>query len=549
MKIPTLLLLTFCFAISNLFSQDTIIGGVVSGTWTKAHSPYIITGAIMVANGTKLTIEPGVKIEFQGSFKFLNLGQITAIGNASDSIIFTAKNSVTGWRGIRLDHTDAANDSSRLVYCRFSYGNVKGLSSISSNDGSGGAIGIFGSSKVLISHCTLTHCSADDAGAIYCGSSGARIVNNLFSVNTAGSVGALELYSFNVTTIVSNNRFVNNTSTGTSFSYGGAIATWDGSEISHNTFIGNTSMAGDYSGGAIYCGSSGSPKIHNNIFINNCSPNGSGGAIYSYENSPDIYNNLIVNNSALAGGGIHCESVNGNLYNNTIANNSAVRGGAMDFTLSSTTIKNTVMWGNRASVGGNQVFLGDENSDPNFYYCNIEGGQTGIGIVSNAFYLGTYTNNIAADPDFVAPTANTGTSTSTTGQWFVKSGSPCIDAGDPSGSYSATDLNNWPRISNNRIDIGAYEFSIINGIKNNGAIFALTIFPNPSSGQLIVSTSDIKLTEVQVYDSKGIPVLSEKLLTQQDQVILNLNDQPDGFYFVKSTSDKGSQVNKIILQR
>ena len=72
------------------YGQTTVPGGVVSGTWTKANSPYLVQAAIMVADGTTLTIEPGVKIEFQGSFKLLVLGNVIAAGAVNDTITFTA---------------------------------------------------------------------------------------------------------------------------------------------------------------------------------------------------------------------------------------------------------------------------------------------------------------------------------------------------------------------------------------------------------------------------------------------------------------------------
>ena len=44
--------------------------GNVSGTWTVANSPYVVTGDIFVQNGESLTIESGVEVRFYGNFSF-----------------------------------------------------------------------------------------------------------------------------------------------------------------------------------------------------------------------------------------------------------------------------------------------------------------------------------------------------------------------------------------------------------------------------------------------------------------------------------------------
>lgn len=104
------------------YGQTTVPGGVVSGTWTKANSPYLVQAAIMVADGTTLTIEPGVKIEFQGSFKLLVLGNVIAAGAVNDTITFTAADTSKGWLGVRFENTASTNDTSRFMFCKFQYG-------------------------------------------------------------------------------------------------------------------------------------------------------------------------------------------------------------------------------------------------------------------------------------------------------------------------------------------------------------------------------------------------------------------------------------------
>ena len=81
----------------NLLQAQTNVSGVISAgsTWTKAGSPYNITGNTQINAGDVLTIQPGAKIVFTGDFSFKALGNIIAIGNATDSIYFETNSTNT----------------------------------------------------------------------------------------------------------------------------------------------------------------------------------------------------------------------------------------------------------------------------------------------------------------------------------------------------------------------------------------------------------------------------------------------------------------------
>ena len=473
----------------NTNAQTPVPGGNVSGTWALTGSPYLIQGAIIIPNDSTLTIEPGVTVNFQGTYKLYVQGRIIAIGTATDTIIFTVANTTNGWRGIRFDNTPATNDTSKLYYCKLQYGKATG----NSPDNKGGTFYFYNFSKVIIANCRISNCTANSyGGGIFCYSSSPTISNNTISNNTTNNGG----------------------------------------------------------GGGIYC-DSGSPTISNNTISNNTAYGG-GGGIYCFYSSPTISNNTISNNTTNSnGGGIFCYSNNSTITNNTIVNNSAVNGGALYCTGTSNPIlRNTILWGNIASTSGQQVFLNDEGSDPNFYYCNVQGGTAAFGLNGN-FYTGIYQNNINADPLFVAPSAGSGTSyDGVNADWSLQSGSPCINAGDPSGTYPATDIAGNPRIIGGTIDIGAYEYQTIDAVAQYSSQTAFAVYPNPSSGKIQVISNQYSVIGIEIYNVMGEKIYSASHfpLGKEGDGLLDLSLQPAGIYLLQIKSGDKVDEQKIIKQ-
>jgi len=603
----TILFLIILISSALLGNCQTIIpGGSVSGTWTMAGSPYIIQGAIMISNDSTLTIEPGVMVEFQGSYKFLVLGQLLAMGNPTDSITMTATDTTNGWLGIRFENTASTNDTSKIEYCKIQYGKA---TAASPND-CGGAFYFNNFSKAIISNSLISNCTADsDGGGIYCLNSSPYISNNSISNNNAYSAGG-GIYCYNSSPLIidntisyniamdgaaiscehdsdpsiANNIISNNTApnscggihcnnsspiiTNNTISYNtalmnvctvsaGGIVCFGGSQTITNNTITYNSAAGN-GGGGIYCASStteilnnivsyntalnvhsgggikcgnGNVSVINNIISNNISSYDGGGiycvgdyavisyniisnntatmfggGVYCRDYSPNVSDNVISNNTAdNGGGGICCAGGTASINSNTISNNSAAYGGALYFKSSSNPVmQNTILWCNAASVG-DQVYLDDDGSDPDFYYCDVQGGIDDFGLNSNVFYLGVFENNIDSIPFFISPSGGSGTGfNGVTADWSVQSTSPCINAGNPTGTYPEFDMAGNPRVIGNIIDIGAYEYQGNTYVSYNSIQDQIIVYPNPfinsTTIQIKNNTNQLQLS---IYDMYG----------------------------------------------
>ena len=203
-------------------------------------------------------------------------------------------------------------------------------------------------------------------------------------------------------------------------------------------------------GGGMYNDGS-SPTLTNVTFSGNSAIFGGGMGNYS-ESSPTLVNVTFSGNSAAVGGGMHNYLYSSpTLTNVTFSGNSAALfGGGMENYNSSPTLTNCILWGNTALLSGPQIYNGGTGSTT-VTYSDIQGGYSGTG-------------NIDLDPLFVRnPDPGDGDWTTPGdndyGDLRLQLTSPAIDVGDnnalPAGI--TTDLGGNPRISNNIVDMGAYE--------------------------------------------------------------------------------------------
>ena len=92
--------------------------------WTVSGSPYVIVGPTTLQSGATLTIDPGVTVKFNYGYSFYVEGTLTAIGTASNPIIFTSNLGspyAGSWNALYFKPGSGSN-ASQLSYAQLSYG-------------------------------------------------------------------------------------------------------------------------------------------------------------------------------------------------------------------------------------------------------------------------------------------------------------------------------------------------------------------------------------------------------------------------------------------
>jgi hypothetical protein len=125
-KIITIFLTLICVIINQrAYSQTNVSGSIHSNTtWSLTNSPYHVTGNTYVFPGNTLTIEPGVRVIFDGNFELEIRGELIANGTSTNKIYFCGKMIITGtdttyvlWKRVHIEQNNKGKAS--FSHCIF----------------------------------------------------------------------------------------------------------------------------------------------------------------------------------------------------------------------------------------------------------------------------------------------------------------------------------------------------------------------------------------------------------------------------------------------
>ncbi|WP_072619495.1 CHAT domain-containing protein [Spirulina major] len=244
--------------------------------------------------------------------------------------------------------------------------------------------------------------------------------------------------------------------------------------ILENSQIANNTVA--QQGGGIFGDATSVMTVRNSAIANNIAV-GNGGGIISENtaaNAVTIINSTLNNNrSNASGGGLSAQ--NATLINSTLSGNVATSGGGASVT-NNFTVRNSTIAFNQATAAGGGIYLDNaaavltatnsiisQNIAPVgadlaltpaiFAQSTIESNLIGLASGAGAF---SNTNLIGINP-LLGPLQNNGGPTQT---HALPANSPALDAGNNDLTTVTTDQLGNPRISNSRVDLGAFELQV-----------------------------------------------------------------------------------------
>ena len=221
-------------------------------------------------------------------------------------------------------------------------------------------------SSAIIIGFTIANSSGYLGGGIHCEGASPSITMNIFNENSSWDGGGA--YFNGSTARIIGNLFNTNYASVYNGGFGGAIYCENSSlYIAGNNFVNNLAYDG---GGAITCISSSPTRIEFNVFYQNLTFGtnfpGGGGAVFIQTSDLSMTNNLFNDNRSTLG-----------------------YGGAISCWGSNPVIVNSILWADTAYRYAE--FFSDTSSSPQITYCDISGGHQGEGNID--------VNPLFRDPD------------------------------------------------------------------------------------------------------------------------------------------------------
>lgn len=481
MKMRTNWLLSLLLIITSpvaVLAQQVEVQGPQQGVWDA--DTVLVTGNVKVVES--LEVQPGTTVLFNG-FYHLEVGSgavLSAQGAAGDSVVFTVADTLGfhtvdspkgGWNGLQVK-----GGRLELDYCVFEYGKAALL-----EDQEGGAMRIDGG-EVSIAHSSLrNNYSRDRGGAIHAQDANFQMIasqvndNRVFSDSGAYAMygGGASFLRCNV--FMEDMEFLRNYAPSC---IGGALSL-DSCQVDlHGAlFADNIGL----NGGGMYIMRNNftNSTLYNLAFIHNFSRHFAGGIAFA-DSSPTVYNLLVTDNCSE---GVNCNGVF--FYQDCRPQ------------MTNCIIYQNYPWIEDIHSDSAQMWLWTfEGYAPEFRNCLIDGGRKKI---TGADYIQVFEDILDTDPLFVdAPHRD----------FHLSEHSPCRDAGYAYVPYDLLvghDLDGLPRVKQQRIDIGPYEYSGTSVDETTFADGALRLVGNPlgQDSRLVVELAAPETLGVRLFSVDG----------------------------------------------
>ncbi|MFN7014770.1 MAG: T9SS type A sorting domain-containing protein [Bacteroidia bacterium] len=83
------------------------------------------------------------------------------------------------------------------------------------------------------------------------------------------------------------------------------------------------------------------------------------------------------------------------------------------------------------------------------------------------------------------------------------------------------------------------------GLAENHNNYSLLIYPNPNNGLFTVECN--KNVELEIYDAIGRSILKKQIFNNRE--LINLENVPNGVYFLKTNVEGHQQINNLIISK
>ena len=86
------------------------------------------------------------------------------------------------------------------------------------------------------------------------------------------------------------------------------------------------------------------------------------------------------------------------------------------------------------------------------------------------------------------------------------------------------------------------------GVEDNFESNSFYVYPNPATNELIIENGELKIENVELYNSIGEKVFSQPQTTNHKLQTVEVSQLSPGIYFITLTDQAGNKVTKKVVK-